>query len=432
MNESGFHALIDNSGSFELRKAMERLRDGLFDPLGVKLFTIGEAKLYKVFEKGINDLKAQKSAHLCVCGDYGQGKSHALNYIKQQACAKNFVTSYINLDPRHVPFHNFKYVYKAMAEAIEFPDKQPFVSVWKVLADKWLGLPENDNKTIQDLIPKEIPHRFKSILTAIAQNNISIPLKKKKLKKHVRFKPREFPWILKNALMGKNIPVWKLRSALYYRQVSFYKESSLVLKEQEQYILLVQGLAKLFKKIGFNGWVVLFDEGESIAQTPITCRCKSYKLLNKIFSFKDKDQKFYPVFAFTNDFFLQLADEDYDRFKKSKNEFSEKTLYFDKNYSKAWNNLNIHRLFDISSKNWKILIKRLIKVHTIAYNWKPLSSIEEKINQEMSQYTAMENRLKLKFLVNFLDIEQQSQVTKNFITTTGRLGLSPVSTHNKL
>jgi len=416
MDDLNFQALLNNADNFELRRAVERLREGLFDPLGVRLLTTGETKLNKVFDKGVKALDRGKPSHLCICGAYGQGKSHSLNYIKQRALGQNFVVSYVNLDPRQVPFHDFKDVYRALMEGMKFPNSEnSFVNVWKTFVNKWLALPENSKKSCRDLIPEQIPHRFKAVLTAMAQKNISIPAQKRKLKKHARFKPREFSWILKNALMGKNIPAWRLRSVFYYRQVSFYKENSLVCKRQGQYLAMVQGMAKLFRKIGFKGWLVLFDEGESIIQTRITSRSKSYKLLNKIFCPETKPSGFYPVFAFTNDFFTCLSDEPYDRVRIKKNGRNGTPPiaipYFNRNYSRAWENINIHTLHDLSSKEWEMLINKLIAVHAGAYKWEPPAALmQSQMNLALSRLPGVEARLKLKSLVNHLDLAQQSRV----------------------
>lgn len=415
IDDLDFQALVNTTDNFELRRAVERLREGLFDSLGVRLLTTGEAKLTTAFDKGAKALEEKNPSHLCVCGAYGQGKSHSLNYIKQRALAQDFVVSYVNLDPREVPFHNFKGIYQALMKAMEFPHGQTsFASIWKTRVAEWLALPENHGKRCSDLIPLEIPHRFRAILTAMAHKNMSIPLEKRNLKKHAGFKPREFSWILKNALLGKNIPAGRLGSVFYYRQVPFYKEHSLVCRGQESYLALVQGMGNLFRKIGFKGWLVLFDEGESIVQNRITSRSKSYEILNRIFYPETSPRGFYPVFAFTPDFFAHLEEEAYDRVKIKKNAINgthPPIPYFKQNYSRAWEQLHIHTLHDLSSKEWKALIHKLIQVHANAYFWTPSADvIEKEMIQQLSGLTGIEARLKLKFLVNHLDLEQQHQV----------------------
>jgi hypothetical protein len=416
MGDLEFQSLVHTTDNFELRRAVERLREGLFDSLGVRLLTTGQAKLTAAFDKGVKAIDAKTPSHLCVCGAYGQGKSHSLNYIKQQALAQDFVVSYVNLDPRQVPFHDFKGVYRALMKAMEFPHgQQPsFANVWKTRVAEWMALPENQGKTCSDLVPKEIPHRFRAVLTAMAQKNIVIPPKKRALKKHAEFKPREFSWILKNALLGKNIPVGRLGSVLRYRQVPFYKDHSLVCRGQEPYLAMVQGMANLFRKIGFKGWLILFDEGESIVQSRITSRSKSYEILHEIFHPKTNPRGFYPVFAFTPDFFAHLEDETYDRVKirkNTKNGTYPPIPYFQQNYSRAWEHIHIHTLQDLALEEWNILVHKLIQLHANAYSWTPSADVLKKeMIRQLVKLTGVEARLKLKFLVNHLDIAQQHQM----------------------
>ncbi len=121
MDETAFNAQLNSADNFHLRRAVERLREGLFDPLGVQCLTAGEEKLNQMFDQGTAALDKGRPHHLCVCGAYGQGKSHSLTYLKQRALAHNFVVSYINLDPRQVPFHNFKAVYPGSAHRRIYP-----------------------------------------------------------------------------------------------------------------------------------------------------------------------------------------------------------------------------------------------------------------------------------------------------------------------
>jgi len=422
MDDLDFQALLNTTENFKLRRAVERLREGLFDSLGVSLLTTGEEKLNLAFDRGVKAIEGDNPSHLCLSGAYGQGKSHGLNYIKQRALAGNFVVSFVNLSPRELPFHDFKGVYRALMEAMEFPQGEcSFASAWKTRVAQWMDLPENSGKTLSDLIPSEIPHRFRAILTAMAQKNVTISPEKKELKKHAGFKPREFSWILKNALMGKDIPLARLRSVLNYRQVPFHREHSLICRGGEQYLAMVRGMSTLFQKIGFKGWLVLFDEGESIVQSSITCRSKSYEILNRIFCPETASRGFYPVFAFTPDFFACLEDEEYDRVRIKKNvkagtEPPVPTPYFKENYSRAWENIHIHTLQDLSLKEWETLIHKLIKLHAAAYSWNPsFDSMEEEMNQKLSGLKGFEARLKLKALVNHLDIEQQHQVIGSFL-----------------
>ncbi|MBF0411150.1 MAG: DUF2791 family P-loop domain-containing protein [Desulfamplus sp.] len=463
-NNHDFEYILSKTPNFKLRQAVERLREGLFDPLGVRLLTTGEITLNHHFENQIENLQKGKPAHFCVCGAYGQGKSHTLNYIRQRSLEEKYVVSTINLDPREVPFHNLKQVYRSIMENLTFPDNTTvattenedmtnsnsdnteFADIWKRSSRNWLSLPENRGKTIIDMIPETIPHRFKAILTAMAQQTIKIPngklnLKQKSrvisnLKKYAGFQPREFPWILLNAFMGKDIPVTLLRNALKYRQVSFYNDESLACRDPRLYLEAIKGYASLFQDMGYKGFIVLFDEAESIMIATIRNRTKSYSILHDIFSPQKAPKGFFPVFAFTDDFFTHLNDEDFEQKKsivkkrypsltnqsptddalnilnlnkvQDSSESHEEVHIFEKDYSKAWRNINIYKLRNLNSKEWHDIIVKLINIHSLAYNWHPdVALMDKTIFSKLLKQSDAESRMKLKLIVNILDIEQQ-------------------------
>jgi hypothetical protein len=66
---------------------------------------------------------------------------------------------------------------------------------------------------------------------------------------------------------------------------------------------------------------------------------------------------FYPVFAFTPDFFQRLQDEDYG------------LPEFDRDYAQAWRQLSIYQLHGLSLATWRELCDPLIAVHAAAYGW---------------------------------------------------------------
>ncbi|SLM28912.1 conserved hypothetical protein [Desulfamplus magnetovallimortis] len=450
--DNSFENLLEKASPFKLRRAVERLREGLFDPLGVKLLSSGDNALNNNIKSMTDAVEKGKPSHLCVCGAYGQGKSHTLTYIRHRALEENFVVSYINLDPREVPFHNQKMVYLSLMNGLSFPDEvtgeisvkddgMAPVNIWRKKVQQWLSLDGNSKRDVEDIIPERIPHRFKAILAAIAKQTEAVPYSKRKLKKHARFKPREFPWILGNAFMGKDMPVVELRNAMRYRQVNFYQDESLVCKDDDLYLEAIQGYAELFQVMGYKGWVLLFDEAESIMLTRIMQRSKSYAFLHKIFCPKIPAPGFLPVFAFTHDFFTFLKDEDFERTrivrkrkrgarvkeeveslsvsgKENEKEPSEgsdedprEVPWFERDYSAAWKDINIYRLRELTSREWHILIKKLILIHASAYKWQPdVDALDKMIFSRLLKQSGAESRMKLKLIVNLLDLKQQHMV----------------------
>ena len=69
--DASFHRLLDGEAHFALRRAIERLREGLFDPVAVRLLTAHETQLNRAVDRGFKAADRDETPHLCVCGSYG-------------------------------------------------------------------------------------------------------------------------------------------------------------------------------------------------------------------------------------------------------------------------------------------------------------------------------------------------------------------------
>ena len=409
MDSSAYLQALDTETDFTLRRAVERLREGLFDPLAVRLLTAHEDQLKQAVEAGFRAVEAGQIPHLCICGAYGQGKSHSLTYIQNYARKAHFVTSFINLDPREIPFHRFREVYRELMAGLQFPDTDDaFPKTWRTWALRQLRRRGDLQHGVTDLIPDDMPHLFRSVLAAMAQPTVSLTERQRKTKKHARYRPREFPSLLGRALAGDVVPVYRLRHALKYRQVAFYRDASLMCRGDAPYLQMIRSLARLFRQMGYRGWVLLFDEGEAIAQVPVSMRRKSYRLLHQLLLPETPAQGLYPIFGFTDDFFQRVEDEDYHRVQQ---QGEEEIPYFDRNYAEAWRTLTRFELEDLSQKDWETLSEMLILLHACAYRWQPPEAQARlALQTRLTEQPAHETRYKLKALVDELDLLYQEQV----------------------
>ncbi len=405
--ETAYGQLLHSESDFHLRRAVERLREGLFDPVAVRLLTAHEGQLNQALDRGFAELERGEGSHLCICGSYGQGKSHSLTYVQERALGENFVTSMINLDPREVPFHDFRQVYRALMAQLRFPEaKTTLVSQWRTWVDEQGGADRENG--VADLLPQEMPHLWRSVLAGIAQQTVALSARQRQMKKHAAYRPREFPHLLARALAGDVVPVFRLRHALKYRQVDFYRQASLACQGVEPYVQMVRALARLFRQMGYRGWVLLFDEGESIAQVRITSRSRSYQLLDSLLSPETSDSPLYPIFAFTDDFFQQVEEEEYERVRV-RNELE--IPYFAKDYARAWQGLTRYVLQDLSGREWDELAEKLMHLHARAYRWSPpRERVQQELGERLAEMSGQETRYRLKALVDQLDLVHQEQV----------------------
>lgn len=400
---------MEKENDFSIRRAIERLREGLFDPVAVRLLTAHEERLQNEIKCAFKAMEAGKPPHLCIVGSYGQGKSHSLLYIQDMALMEGFVTSRVNLDPREVPFNNFRKVYRELMTDLQFPNGgRSFPAIWRDWVRERMKEPGNSRQSIAELLPERMPHLFKSVLLAMVQGNTTLSEREKRLKKHSDFRPREFPLLLIRTLEGEPVPAHRLSKVFQYRQVPSYRDGSLSVAGDEPLLQMIQSLSCLFRKMGYRGWVLLFDEGESIAQGNTFARSRSYRLLQRFFFPDPSIPAFlFPVFAFTEDFLERVDREDYDRIVVRRG--TEAPL-FDRNYAREWRNLNLYRLDALSRKEWGELARKLICLHARAYGWEPPEArLAEEMERRLESMSTQETRLKLKALVECLDLPQQEQ-----------------------
>jgi hypothetical protein len=396
---------LESYSSFQLRHVLERLREGLSEPLAVRLLTAHRAELDARLGRDLLAVEAGVGAHLCVCGPYGQGKSHTLAYLQQAALQQGYAVSAINLDPREAPLHQFRQVYRALLHGLTFPVEPEgsaayasFPDAWSVWAEAQPLASEVRTGALAALIPVEMPHVFKAVLVALAQPTLEVAQRPRGLARYRDFRPGEFPWTLRRALQGETVPVVRLRAALKYRQVPFYRQASLALSGDEPFLQMVLALPRLFRRMGYRGWVLLFDEGEAISQVRRPQRARGYRILHRLLRPDSPPPGFYPVFAFTPDFFQRLQEEDYG------------LPEFDRDYAQAWRQLSVFQVRSLSPAVWRDLCETLIALHAAAYDWPAdRDRLLPLLTASLSTLPLQDTRSTFKALVDELDQVHQQE-----------------------
>jgi hypothetical protein len=406
-------ANLDLAGhaAVEVRRALERLREGLYDPLAVRLLTAQRAELDARLQRDLQHLEAGETVHLCVCGAYGQGKSHTLAYLQARALEQGYVVSAINLDPREVPWHLPRQVYRALMAALTLPVASDgmaaldvLINAWRAWAQTRLLAATDPGASLAALLPADMPHVFKAILVALTQPTSELSPRQQAAARHRDFRPAVFPWTLRRALAGETVPVVALRVALKYRRVSFYQQASLALVGDEPFLRMMVALPQLFRYLGYKGWVLLCDEGEAIAQVRRPARARSYRLLHRLLCPDRPHPGLYPVFAFTPDFFQRLQQEDFS------------DPLFDQDYAQAWRHLSVYHLHGLSAAAWQDICTTLIALHAAAYCWSAVPThLMPLLTARLQTLQLQEPRFVLKALVDELDqVQQQTFFASRF------------------
>jgi hypothetical protein len=411
----GLAADLQRYDRFLLRRVLERLREGLYDPLAVRLLTAQHEELEAQLQGDLRRLEEGEAVHLCVCGAYGQGKSHTLTYLRQRTLEQGYVVSAINLDPRETPLHLLRQVYRAVMQTLTFPDgpEEPaapasFADAWQAWAKVQALPPEDPTRALGALLPADMPHPFKAILVALGQSTLHVAPGRRALRQYRDYRPADFPGFLRRALLGETVPVAQFRPALKYRQVAFYRQESLALNGDTPFLQMLATLPRLFRRMGYKGWVLLFDEAEAIVQVRLPLRARSYRILHQLLYPESHPGSpppgLYPIFAFTPDFFLKLREEDYQ------------LPYFDRDYGQAWRDLSVYQLRGLSLAAWQELCDALIALHTAAYDWPAdRGQLLPVLTERLRTLPLEDTRSTLKALVDELDqTEQQTFFAQRF------------------
>lgn len=105
---------ITNSNNNVLRKILEAFRLGIVPSSGIRDFTFGREQEVAL----INTWLQRSEGGMLIFGDYGQGKSHLIRYIKEEAADRGYGVAYCDIG--EVPIHRPKKVYKALMKSLTF------------------------------------------------------------------------------------------------------------------------------------------------------------------------------------------------------------------------------------------------------------------------------------------------------------------------
>jgi hypothetical protein len=365
---------------FAARQAVERLRSGLFDPTAVRELTAGEERLRAAVEPALSG----ESPHLCVSGAYGQGKSHSLRWISELALQRGFAVSLITVDPREIPLHDARAVYRASMASLrlpgaEGPGSDALISRWVAFAREQPGPPE-------ELLPEGMPRLFRLVLGALARQTRPLTAEQRRQRQHRGYYSARFAPDLVRALQGHPLPMPRIRAALRYREVPDAKGGVLAWSGPEPLLAALRGLTWLLRALGLSGLAILFDEGESIVQTRPGSRQKSWKFLRELLLPEPPVPGLVPVFAFTEELLWKMEEET----------------------SLTRGSLSLLRLVDLSPAEWQMLAERLVTLHGRAYGWRPGEEIPSLLQRRLLSMRGQETRPKLKALVDELDLLDQA------------------------
>jgi len=106
---------VENLSKEKAYNVISTLRKGTPPEDGVDLYSVGREELLSYFKKKYNEIKEYGVSDVkFVSADFGYGKSHFLDLLKELALEQNFVVSKVVLHSRDVPFDQMNLVIQGM------------------------------------------------------------------------------------------------------------------------------------------------------------------------------------------------------------------------------------------------------------------------------------------------------------------------------
>ena len=117
------NATVDTEAKFAARSAIEALRAGVPNSLSVRALGCDQPRIETDFNRQLEAVSAGEGVEgMLFKGDFGTGKSHCLEYLREIALDRNFVVSRIYVN-KETPLHDPVKLFQGAADSVSLPSR---------------------------------------------------------------------------------------------------------------------------------------------------------------------------------------------------------------------------------------------------------------------------------------------------------------------
>ncbi|MDO8532715.1 MAG: DUF2791 family P-loop domain-containing protein [Dehalococcoidia bacterium] len=238
----------------QARHIIETLRAGVPSREVSSVLMEGQAGLLDKSGENLNRVAHGESATLIVCGEYGEGKTHLLSAIENNARDKGFAISRVVLS-KETPFNRINKVYEAAAHAVTAKDL-PRPGFEDIL------LRLHPSATVTEDIAEYAEKQLHPKISYVFRNY----LKEGDVLKRAQ---------LYDDLAGSPLTMGDLRAI---HRGNFHEAMGMPRRFliQQDTVDYFRFLAFLLRRVGYKGWVILIDEVELLSKLGIGSRAQAY------------------------------------------------------------------------------------------------------------------------------------------------------------
>ena len=300
---------------YEARRIIEALRSGVSSRAVGQYFSSARPEITKKISDKLNTMCENKQSDgMIISGKYGEGKTHLLNTVFNIANSCNMAVSFVSLS-KETPFDKLHLVYQKLLHNTYLPKRlQPgFLDALSDITSNHPLSADMQGYTAKHLETDKLFYLFRAYLNTDDLDE-----------KYLLLADSEGDFISNAALK-------KIYKRIFSEKVT-YNVNFTKTKHMNDYFSM---LSRLFLQLGYNGWVILFDETELIGRLGKAARLKAYKNMAS-FLFPEEYSRLqatYSIFAITASYVEDVIDAKHEfenlneaAFEKEDKEPAEKTL----------------------------------------------------------------------------------------------------------
>ena len=362
---------------FEARHVIEALRSGIPSHAVGQYFSEARPGIMREISGHLDEAcETGKSGGMIIAGKYGEGKTHLLNTVFNMAHSNNMVVSYLSLS-KETPFDKLYLVYQKLMNNTFLPKRmQPgFMGILEKMTP---GSP-----AVSDLL-------------LYAAKQLETDKLYYLLRSYLNTEDPDERFMLQADIEGDfigNVPLKQIYKRIFNEKVKYNVNFSKT-KNCGDYFAF---LSRFFRKMGYNGWVILIDETELIGRLGKKARLNAYRNMAEFLLPSERMEGVYSLFALGASYSEDVVE--------GKHEFEALAELYPGQEEPMKTVLNMivkaPQLVPLTEKEIDEILRKIQMFHGRAYDWNPDVSVETLAAATRSGGYLL--RTKLRAAIEFLD-----------------------------
>ena len=380
---------------FEARHVIEALRSGIPSRAVGQYFSEARPGIMKEISGHLDETcETGKSKGMIIAGKYGEGKTHLLNTVFSMAHSNNMVVSYLSLS-KETPFDKLYLVYQKLVNNTFLPKRvQPGFT--QILEKMTPGSP-----AANELLLYAAKHLETDKLYYL-------------LRAYLNTEDLDEKFMLQADLEGDfiaNVLLKQIYRRIYNERVKYNVNFSKT-KHCGDYFSF---LSRLFRLMGYNGWVILIDETELIGRLSKKARLNAYRNMAQFLLPDERLEGIYTLFALGASYTEDVIEtkHDYENLEEIYPEQQEPIRTVLNLITRA------QQLAPLTDSEIREVLKKIQVFHGRAYDWNPNISMGTILAATQSGGYLL--RTKLRAAIELLDqLYQYGEAGKTRINELGQ------------